>query len=163
MAREIERKWLSTNLLVSKLIESKYHTVKFITQYYLPSKEDNVEERIRRIDLSLSKCKFYHTIKKGHGFSREELEKEISKEEFYKLIKKVTSGILKTRSEFEGYEIDKHEFGLCTIEKEYSSEKEALSALNEEIIPFIIKEITGDKSFSNKVLSEKFPKKSLFQ
>ena len=161
MAQEIERKWLSTNKLISKLLESKYFTTKYISQYYLPSKEENKEERVRRIDFSLNKSKFFHTIKKGYGLSREEIENEISEEEFYKLLKNATSGITKTRLEFDGYEIDKYEFGLCTIEKEYSSEEEAFSDLNEDIIPFMIKEITGDKSFSNKILSEKFQTESI--
>jgi len=78
-----------------------------------------------------------------------------SKEEFFTLSKKTGTVISKTRIVVNGYEIDIYDIGLVTIEKEYSSVEEALNDSAEDIQPFVIKEITGDKSFSNKELSKK--------
>lgn len=151
---EIERRWLLT-----ELPDLKWNDLLYIKQYYTPG------GRFRQI-FNGTIHTYFHTIK--HNIApgiNEEDEKEITKEEFDLAITKAISYIEKHRYI---YKVDnlKYEFDaiittlnniiptLWILEIELESIDQPL-----ELIPIVtcnvIKEITGDKSYSNFSLSHK--------
>jgi len=76
MFKEIERKFL----VGSVLDEMDKYPCSFILQGYLNDRSSDVEVRLRKKD-----DQYFLTVKKGKGKVRSEIEKEISKAEFYSL------------------------------------------------------------------------------
>lgn len=147
---EIERKFL-VSFEPFSLDNQKYDK---IVQGYIKSNEK--EKRIRAINGT----KFFLTEKYGLGVKREEFEKEISREEFFKLLQDVDGKLIKKRRYYidvgakKSAELDVyfgHLAGLKTVEVEFSSLEES----NAFIVPnWFGEEVTNDKYYKNKNLSK---------
>ena len=158
---EIERKFLVKKLPANFDELKKYN----IVQGYLSIGIKDV--RVRSIDNR----NFYLTEKIGNGLVREEIEKEISIEEYTELIKKTHGRIIKKQrhfypladgkiAEIDIYENvkDKEGESLRIVEVEFSSKKEA----EEFIIPdWFGEEMTNKKSFKNSYIAEKIGQKKM--
>ena len=85
---EIERKWL-----VQDLPDLSRHEGKDVIQGYIAVAADGTEVRLRQTD-----GKFFETVKSGGGLVRDEIEVELSKDQFEALWK-ATAGrrLAKTR------------------------------------------------------------------
>lgn len=153
---EIERRWIIKRLPIVKFDETLA-----IIQYYTPTGRYRVS-----CDVYTEISKYHHTVKKtvSHGVNEED-EREITKEEFTDAIKTATSKIIKSRRKYncDGLVYEFDGLILDPIEEDptlYIMEIE-LNDINQNInMPYsikelIIKEITGDKAFSNLQLSTK--------
>lgn len=154
---EIERKYIIAIPALRDMERMEGYRASDIEQIYLES--SLVTHRIRRRKYSEG-CVYTETVKRRiDGMSAEESEREISAEEYEGLKAKMTRGshpVRKIRHEFlfEGqlFEIDVYPFWResCIMETELKSrlDKPALP-------PFIriIREVTGDKRYSNASLS----------
>lgn len=150
MAQEIERKWLLDSEKTKEFIKNATKMVK-IVQTYITLKPE--ELRFRKIEHSDGSLEYVKTIKKGHGFSREEIEINVSKEIYENETSSSNLIVRKNRYYVDGFEVDVYPDGLITMEREYSSEEEAISDVVEK--DFIIKEITGNKEYSNATIAQR--------
>ncbi len=162
---EIERKFIIEKPDTQILSRIEGYTESEILQIYLAAGSGETR-RIRRRAYS-EKTLFFETHKiRIDRMSATEIEKEISEEEFEEkrqMIKSGTSPVKKIRYTFlyEGhtFEIDVYpEWKRSSImEVELKSREEKV-----EFPPFvkIIKEVTGNKDYSNASMSRKFPKES---
>lgn len=151
MPLEIEKKFLLKPFNVKNYLEQNSFDYKVynIEQYYIEE-----EKRVRKFGK-----KYFLTVKRGEGLVREEIEKEINKDEFEKLLEdaKEKFSLLKRRFrvDIKGkiYEIDEFKKdleGLIFLEVEFKNEKEAKSFdLDKRFKNFLLKEVTNDKRFSN--------------
>ena len=159
---EIERKYIISMPDVEKLSLQPAYTVSRITQIYLES-EVGVTHRVRERAFSE---RIQHTETKKiriDKISVQELEREISEDEYNSLLPRVKMGtkhIYKTRHTFEHLgktiEIDIYPNWKrsCIMETELEYRDE------EVILPSFIKilrEVTGDRSYSNAGMAESFP------
>ena len=159
---EIERKFLIyRNEELDKHISEKID----IVQTYLVRKTPDIQRRVRSM-TSDGKCSYFYTEKRFVSpIEREENERMITREEYDALLlqaDKELVPIIKTRQilVFEGqrFEIDSYPFSseLATMELELESAEQHIS-----FPPFVkvIKEVTGDKRYSNASLAAegKFP------
>ncbi|MCF7834857.1 hypothetical protein K9M48_02260 [Candidatus Gracilibacteria bacterium] len=151
---EIERKFMIKEL--PKNI-SKYPKNKIIQGYFKDIKNKTV--RIRKTTMK-SKTEYFQTIKKGHGLIRKEIEKEINKESFDKLRKKVGKRHLEKTRYIIAYKAKKIELdvyegklkGLVTAEIEFKTLLES----KKFIIPKRFdKELTKNRKFTNSNLAKK--------
>ena len=147
---EFERKFL-----LLKLPPLKADTVSHIEQHYL----DN-NERIRRKSTQGQEDIFYHTIKKNlrPGVNSED-EKKITREEYYSLLEKSKSFIVKKRHYYNigevRWEIDVFEnMNLIVAEVEYPSEDYVIN-IPKFISNVILLEVTNLREFSNRNISKK--------
>lgn len=151
---EIERRWLITGL--PKL---KFDQLLIIRQYYTPT------GRFRE-SYDGTSFKYYHTIKKTISSGvNEEIEIEITKSEFDESIKDATSYICKDRRKYKHdglvYEFDSMLLSMDNITPCMYIMEVELDDINQEfVIPEVIKdviirEITGEKQYSNFSLSVK--------
>ncbi|MCM1577428.1 MAG: hypothetical protein NC078_01350 [Ruminococcus sp.] len=158
---EIERKFLIEG--TSEVFEKCAEKIT-ILQIYLTRSDPDIQRRIRSWETA-GEIKYFYTEKRFISPAvREENEREISREEFENLKSQADpdlAPIEKVRRilpyEGQSLEIDSYSFepSLATMELELDSE-------DREIIfpPFvnIIKEVTGDKDYSNASLALKgFP------
>lgn len=159
---EIERKFLIEYPNFNKIDYDK--KIK-ISQSYLIRKNDDIERRIRywcEDDVS----KYYYTEKKFlSGFTRQEVETEITQQQYDNLLKEVDTSIVtveKIRYTISYcsliFEIDVYPFSkkFAIMEVELDDENQAYtipSGIN------VLKEVTGIKEFGNIPLctSKKFP------
>jgi CYTH domain-containing protein len=149
MALEIERRFLLKTIPVLSPIEQKE-----IIQYYNNSKE-RFRAETNRYEQNM-KTTYFKTIKQeiSPGVIKES-ESEITFEEWNKAIKSCNKYIHKTRivynDEYNKFEIDKfHHIALIILEVEFTNEEEMKKfQLPEKWLPYLIKEITGEKEFSN--------------
>lgn len=154
---EIERRWI-----MKYLPDLEYDEILAIIQYYTPTGRYRVTCNVNTHD----NIKFYHTIKKivSYGINEED-EKEITETEFNEAVKTATSKITKSRHkykhsgltfEFDGLILDPvlTDPTLYIMEIELNDIKQVIN-IPVEINKVIIKEITGDKVFSNHALSTK--------
>lgn len=164
MAYEIERKFLIKKLDVDLLLGLGAR-VKEIEQSYLIPSEDFPVRRIRRV-LEGGKARYYFTLKRPSvgEFTREEIEQEISSNQYLKLQKErdlTLNEIVKTRYVIcqNGlcYEIDRFPFftNFDILEIELPSETTPIQILPEISI---IKEVTLDFRFTNQALAKEIPK-----
>lgn len=161
---EIERKFLIEQ---SEKLFSKCSEKIEILQIYLARPNPDIQRRIRSWSTG-KEVKYFYTEKRFLSPAvREENEREISPDEFNELKKEADSElrpIEKTRRilNYEGqrFEIDSYSFEslLATMELELSDEEQEI-----QLPPFakVIKEVTGDKAYSNATLALKgFPEES---
>lgn len=159
---EIERKFLieQTDELDSRCTERIE-----ITQIYLERPDPAIQRRIRSMTAN-GVTKYYYTEKRFISAAvREENEKEISADEYDKLLAeqdRTLTPIVKTRRilmyENQRFEIDSYPFSdaLATMELELESEAQQIHLPG---FVKVIKEVTGDKEYSNAnlALNGKFP------
>ena len=159
---EIERKFLIyRNEELDKHISEKID----IVQTYLVRNTPDIQRRVRSM-TSDGECRYFYTEKRFVSpVECEENERMITREEYDALLlqaDKELVPIIKTRQilVFEGqrFEIDSYPFSseLATMELELESAEQYIS-----FPPFVkmIKEVTGDKRYSNAALAAegKFP------
>lgn len=165
MPLEIERKFL---IRLPDFTKTENLRIRHITQTYLAKEENAPERRIRRI-VENGKVKYVFTskeeIKKTSAAAvREEIEYEITEDEYNKFMSSADSELTKTRYSFvyEGHtiEIDVYPYeiggdaleGYAVLEAELSDENEEL-----KIPDFItvVRELTGSREFTNHALAKK--------
>ncbi len=159
---EIERKYIIKMPDISVLSKQPEYTRSDITQIYITPK-DGETHRVRRRCYP-DRVQFVETRKiRIDHISVTEIEGEISEESFNELSKKMIDGsspVIKTRHTFlylgQIFEIDIYPQWKSTaiMETELCSREEEV-----EIPSFIeiIREVTGDKAYSNASMSRTFP------
>lgn len=159
---EIERKFVIKKPDIKLISSLGGFTESHITQTYLES-EPQVTLRVRRREYR-DEVVYTETAKRRVDYiSAEETEREITRSEYEEAVLNIKVGtkpVIKTRYTFSYghrvYEIDVYPQWTesCIMEAELQSRDEPL-----EIPPFIevIKEVTGDKSYSNASMSKVFP------
>ena len=159
---EIERKYIIKMPNFDTLAAAENYTKSDITQIYLAS-EKGETHRIRRRAYS-EKISFFETRKNRiDEMSVTEIEGEISEEKYTELSRLIADGtrpVIKTRHTFiykgQLFEIDVYPEWVSTaiMETELESREEAV-----EFPSFIeiIREVTGDKAYSNAAMSRTFP------
>ena len=163
---EIERKYIIEKPVFSLIRNMPESTESEILQIYLPSESEETRRIRRRVYKDKTLC--YETRKiRIDGMSCTEIEREITPDEFSALsqsIKEGTTPINKTRYTFdyEGqtFEIDIYPQWQNTaiMETELESREKRV-----EIPSFIkiIREVTGNKAYSNAAMSREFPKEDI--
>lgn len=158
---EIEKKFLIRMPNLKWIEENTDVKIAQISQTYLGLKKNGFGERVRKMTID-GKTKYYHTSKKSlSNMTRIEVEKEISKKEYYEyMAQKNRRGTLhKTRYVVSmnnmKYEIDVYPFWEETaiLEIELGHEKQKF------VIPDFIEvigDVTGNRDYSNSSLSNKF-------
>lgn len=159
MALEIEKRILLKNLPLEK---SKFDETLVIQQYYAPS------GRLRRVtSFKTGKTKFIRTNKTliEDGIN-DEKEIEISEKQFKKEVSAATKFLSKIRyikkvGKYK-WEVDEFiDFKLIIAEIEVKTKKELKTVKIPNFIKEqMIKDITGEKPFSNYNLAEKWKKKN---
>ncbi len=147
---EIERKWLIQLPDMSVMESMPGYECSAIEQIYLSD-----SDRIRRRDYG-DRIVYYHTHKENiNGISRFEEEREITRAEYMTLSKKRLPGarsINKRRHCFEYcgqiVEIDIYDFWSDTATMEIELKSEDQQVFIPDFIE-VIKEVTGDKNYSN--------------
>lgn len=154
---EIERKFLI--LQTAELFE-KCSEKTDIVQTYLIKTDPSIQRRVRSMTTN-GTTKYFYTEKRFISAStREENEREITREEYESLRSEADTAlvpIIKTRHilnyNSQRFEIDSYPFSqsLASMELELSDENQAIC-----FPPFadIIKEVTGDKRYSNATLAK---------
>lgn len=161
-ALEIERKYIIKMPRVDVFTSQENYTSSEILQIYLPS-EKGQTRRIRRRSYA-DRVKYIETTKiRVDSMSSREIEREMTESEFLMLSETIlegTSPINKTRHTFsylgQLFEIDiypqwQHS---AIMETELSSREVAVSF--PDFIE-IIREVTGNKAYSNAGMSRSFP------
>jgi len=156
---EIERRFLFNNCNIYKLLRKNgiSFVVSKMEQFYLVATK---EETLR---FRKENNQYIKNIKRGSGLVREEIENNISKQEFLDA-KSINSGgiIKKSRVTFiiDSYKFELDIFkatlkGLSILEVEFSNLKDAQNFKIPTILkPFIIKEITKELIYTNGALSK---------
>lgn len=159
---EIERKFLikQTPALFSECSEKTE-----IEQIYLVRTDPSLQRRVRSMKKN-GNTKYYYTEKRFLSAAvREENEREISAEEYEKLRAEADPAlepVVKTRHILD-YRSQRFEIDSYPFSTEYASMELELSDESQEIVfppcAEIIKEVTGDKRYSNAALakSKAFP------
>lgn len=155
---EIEKKFLLSPCSMKRFLgERRIRYAKVpIEQFYIRS-DDESAERYRKIG-----GRYIHTIKRGSGLRREEIETEVSKKEYMDAKRNASNIIIKTRCRFEldGYNFELDIFkgslkGLNLLEIEFDSLESADSFKMPDILnQVVICEVTEDKRFTNGFLSK---------
>lgn len=160
---EIERKFVIKMPDILTLLSQKDYTVSEILQIYLPSGKG--ETRRVRSRAYGDRTLYIETKKiRIDSMSSEETEREISEEEFNNLAASILEGttpIRKTRHTFiyedQLFEIDVYPRWHSTA----IMETELQAGDTEVVMPSfirIVKEVTGDKAYSNASMSRSFPR-----
>jgi len=164
--REIERVWLLRGRPPIPAGAERWE----IEQGYLPivpaPDEAFPEGRIRRVRRDDGSCRCFHTVKRGAGLVREEIEREIAEAEFLRLWPR-TEGrrIRKTRHRIRDggfvWELDEfHDLPLRMLEVELPS-PEAEPEVPAALRPFLGREVTFDPRYRNFALAvEGLPERS---
>lgn len=146
--KEIERKYI-VKLIPPQLPDMPYS---YIEQSYLAIGIEEVRIRKKKKE---NETKYFLTIKKGKGLSREEIETEIS-ESTYNQLNKNSKPIRKIRytMPYNDFilEIDKYlDIDLIVAEIEFKSEQEAKTFIPPD---WLGRDITEDKVFKNQSIWE---------
>lgn len=161
MPLEIEKKFLIKMPDLRWIEKNTNCKTAQITQTYLGFKKNGFGDRVRRMTID-GKTKFFHTSKKSlSDMTRIEIEKEISKKQYYDLLKTTDKerNLRKKRYIIYlnnlKYEIDVYPFWKETaiLEIELENEKQQY-----EIPDFIevIGDVTGNRDYSNSSLVSKY-------
>lgn len=147
MAREVERKFLVSKEVLNTVTILK---TKDVEQFYVEISDER-EVRYRKAN-----GKYFRTIKEGNGIAREEIEVEVSEEEYSQALPQAVGNVIrKTRYVTDaGEEIDvyKESFeGLVVLEMEFEDEE----AASKYVPPEGAREVTNDKRYKNKYLALK--------
>lgn len=159
---EIERKYIIAMPDAEKIQGMESYTKSDILQIYLPSKNGETH-RIRR-RIYADKTVYFETVKvRVDKMSSNEFEREISEAEFDGLASSPdpnTRPIEKTRHTFiyntQLFEIDVYPEWKSTAIMETELEDRNTSVEIPELIR-IVREVTGDKRYSNAGMSRAFP------
>ena len=160
---EIERKYILVKPEIKALQSAENFTQSEIVQIYLAS-DEGVTHRVRSGSAE-GRVLYTETIKRRiDKMSCDEREREISEEEFAFLSKKIAEGtrpIIKKRYTFEFcgqiFEIDVYpEWDKTAIMETELESREQTVGMPEFIT--IVREVTGDKAYSNASMSRIFPK-----
>lgn len=159
MALEIERKFQFSYLKTLPFLMTSNFKREEIIQSYIEKSEEK-EFRVRKITefskdplAKRTKIYFTKTEKFGSGFAREEVESEISEEEYLSILENQIGTVKKIRftlpdevSCFDYYPF----ISLITFEKEFETEEIANSfEIPTSLKPYFVQEITGNKDYSN--------------
>ena len=159
---EIERKYIIAMPSVATLATRSDYTESRITQIYI-SGEVGETRRVRRREYP-DKTLYFETVKRRvDSISSEERERELDRAEYDELSALIlpgTSAVEKTRYTFafrgQTFEIDVYPQWRSTaiMETELPTREAEV-----EMPPFIkiIREVTGDKAYSNAAMSREFP------
>ena len=159
---ETERKYIITKPSLDELISRDGYTVSDITQIYLKG-DNRSTHRIRRRAYG-SAVQYTETVKlRISGMSAIERERVITESEYIKLSHDIADGsrpIKKTRHTFRyrGFTIEIDVYpeweNTAVLEVELATEE-----VSPELPSFIrvIREVTGNKAYSNAALSRSFP------
>ena len=163
---ETERKYIIKKPELEELRAVSGYTVSHITQTYLDTVR-GVTERVRERRYG-DNTAYTHTKKvRISSMSAIEDEREIAESEYRGLLlrrKPNTKAIEKTRHTFPYlgilFEIDEYPEWQNSCIMEYELKDEGESA---ELPPFIsvIREVTGDRAYSNAGMAESFPKEDV--
>ena len=159
---EIERKYIIHMPIIEEISSFPEYTTSHITQTYLNS-GDGSTLRVRKREYG-DKISYTETRKIPiDKISVEEIEREISDAEYLDLIKNArddSSPVIKTRHTFEylGHTVEVDVYpqwsDFCIMETELESRDEVVeypSAIK------ILREVTGDKRYSNAGMAREFP------
>ncbi len=155
MGKEIERKYMLGAFPAEGLASGaiKFVSKKTIYQTYL-AYDGNEELRIRKL-VEGETVEYTHTFKRGKGWSREEIEYDISAELYEQLLERLNRVPLekiRTTLDLDGtlIEIDEYlQFDLRTVEVEFESE-EAAKAFTPPA--WFGPEVGGEEEYRNKKL-----------
>ena len=159
MAIEIERKFLLKPFNIENYLKEHKFEYKSINilQFYLFKSQEFI--RVRKYGK-----KYFLTIKRGEGIVREEYEKEISENDFNKILSQSKDICSLSKKRFVvkvknyKYEIDRFENelkGLFFLEIEFKSKKEAKNLnIDKRFKNLILVEVTENKNFSNYYLAK---------
>ena len=159
---EIERKYVIKKPDIDRLRKERGYTESRIVQIYLKS-DPGVTHRVR--ERRYSDSVVYTETKKTRidSMSSHEEEHEINEAEFHSLSRKIREGtrpVLKTRYTFE-YKDVTFEIDVYPDWKNTAIMETELDSRDEEVeIPSIleiIKDVTGDRRYSNSAMSRTFP------
>ena len=149
---EIERKYL----LSGTPPEALGHPAIVVEQGYIPGRK--LKERLRKSVFADGSVRYYRTVKLGSGLVRTEIEEETDERVFAHLWV-LTEGrrIRKTRyvvphADFT-WEIDvftDRELALAEVEL---PDEHAVAPIPPWLAPFLVKEVTGDKTYTNASLA----------
>lgn len=160
---EIERKYLIRMPDLSVLSMISGCTVSEIEQTYLPDPAPGVTERIR-LRRYPDRVEYTHTVKiRLSSAEAREDEEEIGEQNYHALFLRrdpALHTICKTRYAFtrdgQPYEVDVYPFWkrVAVLETELSD-----AGVSAPIPPFLslIREVTGDRSYSNRALARRIP------
>ena len=160
---ETERKYIILLPDISLLEKTEGYTKSEITQIYLSLSKEKTDRVRRRVFLD--RTEYTRTVKtRVDGMSNVEDEREITREEFDRLseyIRKDTSVLHKTRHTFvygdKTFEVDVYPYWKNTAIMEVE-----LDFVNRDVTtpPFIkvVREVTGNREYSNARMSKSFPK-----
>lgn len=158
---EIERKFLVEIPDIELLKKQDNYNSSAIEQIYISGDGVCTGGRIRKREFS-NGCKFYKTFKENiSDVSRIEIETEITEDEYSALAKNIlceTCAINKVRHCFDykgqTFELDVYSFwdDKATLEIELESEEQPVDLPG---FVRVIKEVTGDRSYTNYSLAKK--------
>lgn len=151
---EIEKKYLMDKVRLPEILKNKNNTVR-IDQYYLNDINDSWLIRTRSFEETYPGINnsYFLTLKTLGLESREELEYNITKEEFDKTVQQAKTKLKKQRHHvkmngivFEIDEYDDYDFVTCEIE--FGTEEEFMAF--ELIKPdWCLQDVTKDKKYKN--------------
>ena len=159
---EIERKYIIKMPDIALLSSQKNYTVSHIEQIYIKGNPGETR-RVRRRVYS-DKELYFETVKiRVDDMSSTEIEREITAEEYNLLAESILEGtkpIIKTRHTFDclgqTFEIDVYPQWQSTAITETELESRETTVNFPDFIE-IIREVTGDKAYSNAAMSRVFP------
>ena len=160
---EIERKYIIAKPDIEKLRGLEGFSESEIEQIYLRS-EAGVTHRVRKRVFS-GKTQFTETVKERiDRMSAVEREREISENEYISLAARIADGtvpIIKKRCTFDfcrqTFEIDLYPLWKRTAIMETELKSRDETAVIPDFIT-VIREVTGEKAYSNAAMSKNFPK-----
>lgn len=163
---EIERKYIIKMPDFAVLRSQSDHTESEILQIYLPSKQGETRRIRRRTYNGNTVCTETRKVRID-SISSNETEREISINEFLMLSKNALNDrnhIIKTRHTFvlynQLYEIDVYPQWCKTAIMETELESREIEAKIPSFIE-IVREVTGNKAYSNAGMSKEFPKEDI--
>lgn len=158
---EIEKKFLIKMPDLKWIEKNTNCQIAKISQTYLGFKRNGFGDRVRKMTIN-GKTKYFHTSKKSlSDMTRIEIEKEISKEEYYDFLQSKNKGknLFKTRYIIYlnnlRYEIDVYPFWKETAILEIELENEKQEYVIPDFIE-IIGDVTGNRDYSNSSLVNKY-------
>ena len=162
---EIERKLVIKKPDFDRIRKMEGYTESKIEQIYIRTENKFTSHRIRRREYSTGVIEYTETFKRRvDRMSAEEREKVIDRAEYERLSLMIESGthpVIKTRRTFDylgrAFELDEYPewSDSCIMEVELPSVTERVTF--PDFIE-IIREVTGDGSYSNHSMSHLFPK-----
>jgi hypothetical protein len=153
----MKRKFICSKEDVVRFVFSERRKELFIEEFYTDFSEER-EVRFRRISESGKFNKYYLTEKTGTGSSRTKVEKRTDRIDYENHIIGNSIVLNKIRYIIDlETKIDFYPNGLRILVKEYDSEEDAK---NDKIdFPFIIKEVTGEREYSEAQIAKNIQKK----